>query len=75
MIGYIDPTKQAFAELRGNNREGPSTSSTSCGCASKQAIQMADKLPAPRLMPLTGRDSRPVFIRLGGGIIWQGGSN
>jgi hypothetical protein len=23
MIEYIDPTKQAFAEFRGNNRKGP----------------------------------------------------
>lgn len=72
MNGHVDPTKQAFAQFREADRPGP--------------IQMLDlvRLNARARYPdgregtgaeayaAYGRESRPVFARLGGRIVWQG---
>jgi uncharacterized protein (DUF1330 family) len=72
MIGYIDPTKQAFAEFRGNDREGP--------IHMLNLVRLCDQARYPDGQQTTGadayaaygRESRPVFTRIGGRIVWQG---
>ena len=69
MTGYVDPTKEAFAAFRADDRPGP--------------IHMLNlvKLRALAAYPdgrdatgaeAYGRESEPVFSRLGGSIVWRG---
>jgi uncharacterized protein (DUF1330 family) len=72
MIEYIDPTKQAFTEFCENNRDGP--------IHMFNLVRLREQARYPDGRPATGaeayaaygRESRPVFIRLGGRIVWQG---
>jgi uncharacterized protein (DUF1330 family) len=72
MIEYIDPTKQAFTEFCENNRDGP--------IHMFNLVRLRGQARYPDGRPATGaeayaaygRESRPVFIRLGGRIVWQG---
>jgi uncharacterized protein (DUF1330 family) len=56
-MGHIDPTKEVFAQFRANDRPGP--------------IHMLN-LVRLREQAAYGRESGPVFERLGGRIVWQG---
>jgi uncharacterized protein (DUF1330 family) len=72
MTGHIDPTKEVFAEFRDNNREGP--------IHMLNLVRLLDHAAYPDRRTATGaeayaaygRDSGPVFTRLGGKIVWQG---
>ena len=71
-MGYIDPTRQAFAEFCGNNREGP------IHMLNLVRLREQARYPDGRLSTgaeayaAYGRESKPVFSGLGGRIIWQG---
>ena len=56
-MGHIDPTKEVFAQFKANDRPGP--------------IHMLN-LVRLRAHAAYGRESGPVFERLGGRIVWQG---
>lgn len=72
MADTVDPTKQSFAEFRANDRAGP--------IHMLNLIRLHAQARYPDGRPATGaeayaaygRDSRPVFTRLGGRIVWQG---
>ena len=72
MSGYIDPTKETFADFRANNRPGP--------IHMLNLVQFRDQAAYPDGRIATGaeaysaygRDSLSVFSRLGGPIIWPG---
>jgi hypothetical protein len=70
MIGYIDPTRQAFAEFCGNNPEGP-IHMLNLVRLREQARYPDGRLTtgAEALCRLRSRE-RPVFSRLGAKIIW-----
>ena len=72
MTGYIDPTKEAFAVFRQTERPGP--------VHMLNLIKFRDEAAYPDGRPATGaeayaaygRESHPVFSRLGGRIVWRG---
>ena len=72
MIEYIDPTKQAFAEFCGNNRYGPIHMLNLVRL--REQARYLDGRPATgaEAYAAYGRESRLVFTRLGGRIVWQG---
>ena len=72
MIGHIDPSKEAFAAFRTNNRPG--------SIHMLNLVRFRDKAAYPDMRDATGaeayaaygRSSFPVFSRLGGRIVWRG---
>lgn len=72
MIGHVDPTRDTFAQFRANDRPGPihmlnlvrfrETAVYPDGRTATGAVAYA----------AYGRDSFPVFSRLGGRIVWRG---
>ncbi len=72
MMGYIDPTKEAFADFRENDREGPVHALTVIRLRERAAYPDGRQATGAEAYAVYGRESRPVFARLGGRIIWQG---
>jgi uncharacterized protein (DUF1330 family) len=72
VMGHIDPTKQAFAQFRDNNRDGPIHMLNLVRL--RQHARYADGRQATgqEAYAAYGRDSGPVFNRLGGRIVWHG---
>jgi uncharacterized protein (DUF1330 family) len=72
VTGYIDPTREAFAAFRENDREGP--------IHMLNLVRLRALADYPDGRPATGaeayaaygRESAPVFGRLGGRIVWRG---
>ena len=72
MTKYVDPTKEAFAAFRAKDRPGP--------IHMLNLIRFHDKAVYPDMRDATGaeayaaygRESFPVFSRLGGRIVWRG---
>jgi len=76
MAGYIDPTKETFGAFRNNDRPGP--------IQMLNLVSFRDRAQYPENFPnrgevsgaeayaAYGRESGPVFSRLGGRIIWRG---
>jgi uncharacterized protein (DUF1330 family) len=71
-MGFIDPTKETFALFRENDRPGPIDMLNlvrlreRAGYADGRAASGAEAYAA------YGRESGPVFKRLGGRIVWRG---
>jgi uncharacterized protein (DUF1330 family) len=72
MTGTIDPTKQAFAEFRANNREGPIHMLNLVRLHSQARYPDGRQATGAEAYAAYGRESRPVFTRLGGRIVWHG---
>jgi len=72
MTGHIDPTKQAFAQFRENNREGPIHMLNLVRLNARARYADGRQATGADAYAAYGRDSRPVFSRLGGRIVWQG---
>lgn len=72
MIGHIDPTKEIFAQFRDDNRPGP--------IHMLNLLRLHDEARYPDGRTMTGaeayaaygRESGPVFSKLGGKIVWRG---
>lgn len=72
MTGHVDPTRERFAEFRANARPGP--------IQMLNLVRLRDRALYPDGRPSSGaeayaaygRDSFPVFARLGGRVIWRG---
>ncbi len=72
MSGHIDPTKEVFAQFRDDNRPGP--------IHMLNLVRLHDQARYPDGRTATGaqayaaygRESGPVFARLGGRIVWRG---
>ena len=72
MSGYIDPTKDAFAAFRANDRDGPIHMLNLVRFRDKAAYPDGRDVTGTQAYAAYGRDSHPVFARLGGKIIWRG---
>lgn len=72
MTGHVDPTKQAFAEFRANSRPGPIHMLNLIRLHAQARYPDGRRMTGAEAYAAYGRESRPVFTRLGGRIVWQG---
>ncbi len=72
MNGHIDPAKETFAAFRDNNREGPIQMLNLVRLRADAVYPDGRKTSGAEAYASYGRESGPVFERLGGKIIWQG---
>lgn len=72
MTGYIDPTKETFAAFRAADREGPIHMLNLVQFREQADYPDGRKATGAEAYAAYGRDSFPVFSRLGGRIVWRG---
>ncbi|MDX2202992.1 MAG: DUF1330 domain-containing protein [Hyphomicrobiaceae bacterium] len=72
MTGHIDPTKATFARFRDNDRPGPIHMLNLVRLHAEARYPDGRKATGAEAYAAYGRDSGPVFQRLGGRIAWQG---
>jgi uncharacterized protein (DUF1330 family) len=72
MTGYVDPTKEAFAAFRANDRAGPIHMLNLLRFRDKAAYPDGRDATGAQAYAAYGHDSYPVFSRLGGRIAWRG---
>jgi uncharacterized protein (DUF1330 family) len=72
MTGHIDPTKEVFARFRDNNREGPIHMLNLVRLLDRAAYPDGRRATGAEAYAAYGRESGPVFTRLGGRVVWQG---
>jgi uncharacterized protein (DUF1330 family) len=73
MTGYIDPTKEVFAQFRENDRAGPIHMLNLVRLRDRAAYGDGRTATGAEAYAAYGRESGPVFTRLGGRIVWIGG--
>jgi uncharacterized protein (DUF1330 family) len=71
-MGYIDPTKEVFAQFKANDRAGPIHMLNLVRLRQQAAYPDGRKATGAEAYAAYGRESGPVFERLGGRIVWQG---
>jgi uncharacterized protein (DUF1330 family) len=71
-MGHIDPTKEVFAQFRANDRPGPIHMLNLVRLRQQAAYPDGRKATGAEAYAAYGRESGPVFERLGGRIVWQG---
>ncbi|MBS2017497.1 MAG: DUF1330 domain-containing protein [Deltaproteobacteria bacterium] len=69
---YVDPTKEAFAQFRENDRPGPIQMLNLVRLRDEAVYADGRKATGAEAYASYGRESLPVFQRLGGRIVWQG---
>jgi len=72
MSSYIDPTKDAFAAFRAADRPGPIHMLNLVRFRDQAAYPDGRAATGAEAYAAYGRESQPVFARLGGRIIWRG---
>ena len=72
MTGYVDPTKEAFAAFRANDRAGPIHMLNLVRFRDKAAYPDGRDATGAQAYAAYGRDNYPIFSRLGGRIVWRG---
>jgi uncharacterized protein (DUF1330 family) len=72
VTGFIDPTKEAFAAFRENDREGPIHMLNLVRLRAQAAYPDGRAATGAEAYAAYGRESSPVFERLGGRIAWRG---
>lgn len=72
MHGHIDPTKETFAEFRANDRPGPIHMLNLVRVHARALYPDGREATGLEAYEAYGRESGPVFARLGGSIIWRG---
>ena len=72
MTGHIDPTKEVFAAFRANDRPGPIQMLNLVRLHAHAKYPDGRTTSGAEAYASYGRESGPVFTRLGGRIIWQG---
>lgn len=72
MTAHIDPTKAAFAEFRAKDRPGPIHMLNLVRFREQAAYPDGREATGAEAYAAYGRDSHPVFSRLGGRIVWRG---
>src|SRR6202171_6813690 len=69
---YIDPTKEHFKEFRERTRAGPIHMLNLVVLRERAADPEGRAVTGAEAYAAYGRESLPVFARLGGKIVWQG---
>ena len=72
MTGHIDPTKDVFAAFRANDRPGPINMLNLVRLHAQAKYPDGRAATGAEAYASYGRESGPVFTRLGGRIVWQG---
>src|SRR5258708_17948644 len=72
MTGYVDPTKDAFAAFRADDRSSPIHMLNLVKLRPRAAYPDGREGTGAEAYAAYGRDSEPVFSRLGGSIVWRG---
>jgi len=72
VTGYIDPTKDSFAAFRAVPRQGPIQMLNLVRLRDVAAYPDARNVSGAEAYAAYGRESGPVFSRLGGRIVWRG---
>jgi len=71
-MSHIDPTKETFAAFRGLDRPGPIDMLNLVRLRARAAYPDGREASGAEAYAAYGRDSGPVFQRLGGEIVWRG---
>jgi uncharacterized protein (DUF1330 family) len=71
-MGHIDPTKEVFAQFRATDREGPIHMLNLVRLRREAAYADGRTASGAEAYAAYGRDSGPVFRRVGGRVVWQG---
>jgi uncharacterized protein (DUF1330 family) len=72
MPSHIDPTKETFAAFRADDRPGPIHMLNLVRLRERAAYPDGREATGGEAYAAYGRESGPVFARLGGSIIWRG---
>ena len=72
MSGYIDPTKETFGIFRNNDRPGPIQMLNLVRFRDRAEYPDGRALSGAEAYAAYGKQSGPVFARLGGTIVWRG---
>jgi len=72
MTGYIDPTRETFAQFRTYDRAGPIHMLNLVRLRVSAAYPDGRAATGAEAYAAYGRESGPVFTRLGGRIVWMG---
>ncbi len=72
MTGFIDPTREIFAAFRVNNRAGPIEMLNLVRLREQAVYPDGRRATGAEAYAAYGRESAPVFTRLGGRVIWRG---
>ncbi|MBM3554566.1 MAG: DUF1330 domain-containing protein [Alphaproteobacteria bacterium] len=72
MNGHVDPTKETFAAFRAKDRPGPIHMLNLVRFREQAAYPDGRQATGVEAYAAYGRDSGPVFTRLGGKIVWRG---
>ena len=71
-MAHIDPTKETFAAFRADDRPGPIDMLNLVRLRERAAYTDGRAATGAEAYAAYGRDSGPVFQRLGGEIVWRG---
>ena len=71
-MGFIDPTKETFALFRGNDSPGPIDMLNLVRLRERAVYADGRKASGAEAYAAYGRESGPVFKRVGGHIVWRG---
>lgn len=72
MTGHIDPSRETFAAFRAVDRPGPIHMLNLVRFRDRAAYPDGREATGAQAYAAYGRDSRPVFERVGGQIVWRG---
>lgn len=72
MAVFIDPTKETFAAFRAADREGPIHMLNLVRLRERAAYPDGRAASGAEAYAAYGRESEPVFRRIGGSIVWSG---
>jgi uncharacterized protein (DUF1330 family) len=72
MSGHVDPTKERFAAFRDDDRPGPIEMLNLVRLRARATYPDGREASGAEAYAAYGRESGPVFARLGGTIVWRG---
>lgn len=71
-MGHVDPTKEVFGQFVADDRPGPIQMLNLVRLRDRAVYEDGRETTGAEAYETYGRESGPIFQRLGGRIIWQG---